>query len=308
MAIRKNAPNYLRISKKPFTTLLNKTLALIPDAAAMGIYVYLSSKQNDWIIQEKDLMNRFNAGRDFIRTRMKVLKDLGLLIKDAVRDEKGRIVHWETILLNEITENPSCGEEDVHITEKPPSGKPRCLDNPTHTKKRSSEINSGYNITGTSSEVRDLNYTESDGEQGENEKSDYDVNQAENEKSEMQVIEPERNSAKSDYCENQIKNNTISRLSITYGLKNIQEENNFSIPEQMIVDWMANRKKKRAAITPTAWRKLNKELAKLLEQGIEPISAFEKMVAHGWQGLDAEWFNKKGPGVAQWDIDSVMRA
>lgn len=152
MAIKKNAPNYLKISKQPFTTLINKTIDLIPDPAAVGIYVYLASKQSDWIIQEKDLMNRFGVGRDYIRSRMKILKDVGLLIKQAIRSDKGQILHWETILLNDVSENTPPGQVD-QITENPPSGKPRHLDNPTHINKRSIEINNNNIITGISDEI-----------------------------------------------------------------------------------------------------------------------------------------------------------
>lgn len=311
MAIRKNAPNYLRITKQPFTTLLNKTLDLIPDAAAMGIYVYLSSKQNDWIIQEKDLMNRFHVGRDFIRSRMKVLKELGLLIKEAVRDDKGRIIHWETILLNEITENPSSGQNNIQITENPAPGKPRHLENPTHINKRINEINNNINNISTSGEVRNVGYNKFDGEVVKKEKSDYKSNQLQVEKNDSQVLEKEINIAKSDYCENQSINKSFRQNKIQYSLKNIQEENIFQIPEQVIADWIENRKKKRVPITKTSWNKINKELAKCKEQGIEPVDAFEKMVAHGWQGLDADWFQKEKKGTSsspQWDVDSVMRA
>lgn len=166
------------------------------------------------------------------------------------------------------------------------------------------------NNISASSESPNIGYTESDGKEGKNAKSDYEVNQAKGEKNDSQVIEPEGNYTKSDYFENQTKNNTISKLSIPYGLKNLQEENIFSIPEQLIQDWITNRKKKRAPLTKTAWNKINKELAKCKEQGVEPIDAFEKMVAHGWQALDAEWFSKekKGASSSQWDVDSVMRA
>lgn len=78
-----------------------------------------------------------------------------------------------------------------------------------------------------------------------------------------------------------------------FGLKNILNENAFQIPEAMILDWFENRKKKKAPITKTAWTKINKELAKCKEQGIDPIEAFEEMVASGWQSIKVEYFRSK---------------
>lgn len=97
---------------------------------------------------------------------------------------------------------------------------------------------------------------------------------------------------KSDYQNNQIfKCTDLSKLT-HYDIKSILENNIFQIPEQIIQDWIANRKKKRAAITQTAWNKINKELTKCKEQGVDPIEAFETMVASGWQSLKADYFNK----------------
>jgi|SRR5690349_5456514 len=140
MSIVKNTPNFLKLSKLPFTTLLNKTIDLIKDPGALGIYLYLSSKSDDWEISETNLKNRFGKGRDYIRDRLSELKALGLIETFAIKDKKGRIVKWETVLYNEphFPENPSSGE--VHITEKPASGKTRHLEKPPTTNKRFKEI------------------------------------------------------------------------------------------------------------------------------------------------------------------------
>jgi hypothetical protein len=114
---------------------------------------------------------------------------------------------------------------------------------------------------------------------------------------------------KSDYQKNQTLNCTVPSKLTQYDIKNILSSNIFQIPEQIIHDWIANRKKKRAAVTQTAWNKINKELAKCKEQGIDPVEAFETMVASGWQSLKVEYFeNQKKSPSSQWDVDSVMRA
>lgn len=157
MAIEKVTPNFLKHAPFPhsFTTILNDTIDLIPDDATLGIYVYLARKPEDWQIQEKDIMSRFSRGRDHVRKCLGLLKNLGLLCKNAVRDEKGHIKHWETILYRHIPENPSSGQSSqaaptkefsqitenpssgsVHIPENPTCGEIQKVGFPTHTNKR----------------------------------------------------------------------------------------------------------------------------------------------------------------------------
>jgi hypothetical protein len=143
MSIVKNTPNFLKHSDLPFTTLINKTIESIKDPATLGIYVYLSSKPNDWEISEKNLQNRFDKCRDFIRSRLSELKALGLLKSISIRDENHKIVRWETILYNEA----QCVEIDArkpneHATllESQDTGKARYLVEPPITNKRYKQI------------------------------------------------------------------------------------------------------------------------------------------------------------------------
>jgi hypothetical protein len=100
MSIQKNTSNFLRHHGLSFFTIINQTMELITDPATLGLYCYLSSKPQDWRICYKHLENRFNKGRDFILKRMDELKRLGLIKKKSIRDEKGQIMYWETILVN----------------------------------------------------------------------------------------------------------------------------------------------------------------------------------------------------------------
>jgi len=137
MSVEKITPNYLKKSgfDLPYTIILNETIDLIPDNSAMGVYLYLARKPENWVIQEKDLMNRFSKGRDHIRACLAILKKTALYKKESIRDEQGHITHWESTLYAQVTENPSYGGVN-HIPENPTSGKTHLLDNPTHTKER----------------------------------------------------------------------------------------------------------------------------------------------------------------------------
>ncbi|HWI50109.1 MAG TPA: hypothetical protein VNU45_18010 [Rummeliibacillus sp.] len=152
MAIKKVTSNFLKHSAfpHPFTLVLNETIDAIPDDAALGIYLYLARKPSDWDIWEQDIMKRFKRGRDHVRKALKILQKLGLLKKTSIKDASGKITSWETTLYYQVTEKPSCGENqvtentytgDIPQTEdtcgsSPDYWKTHLLDNPTHTKER----------------------------------------------------------------------------------------------------------------------------------------------------------------------------
>lgn len=115
MSVQKNTPNFLKHSGLSFTTIINQTMDRIKDDGALGIYCYLASKPQDWEICQAHLANRFGKGREYIQNRIKMLKQAGLIKIEPVRDEKGKILCWETSLLNfvenQITENPYSSPE-----------------------------------------------------------------------------------------------------------------------------------------------------------------------------------------------------
>jgi hypothetical protein len=84
----------------------------------------------------------------------------------------------------------------------------------------------------------------------------------------------------------------VAEISLDWLLKN----NPYQLPPQMISDWIIIRKKKKSAVTFTAWNQLNKELNKLEILNKNPIDMFELAVANGWATLKAEWFADNKPG------------
>lgn len=161
MSIQKNTPNLLKKLGLPFSIIINQTMNLIKDPAALGIYMYLISKPEDWDIQETDLMRRFNKGRDFIRGRLKELKDVGLLKTTSTRNDKGHIIGWTTMLYSHLPieasteDNPNptsqtkiknekkikeTPQPNNQITENPESGENQILDKPPYTNNRLSLV------------------------------------------------------------------------------------------------------------------------------------------------------------------------
>ena len=98
---------------------------------ARGIYAYLMSLPDDWVINRKHLANSSeNNGVSSVRTGLKELRDEGYLVKESKRDEEGKITAWESILY----EVPQDKEKEYYkrlksrrssqMAENPPGGNP----------------------------------------------------------------------------------------------------------------------------------------------------------------------------------------
>ncbi len=85
-----------------FTQIFNEVCQGIRHTGAAGIYMYLASKPEDWEICKTELARHFNCGIKHINTCFKHLKDLGLIQISPHKDEKGKILYWETILHDRI--------------------------------------------------------------------------------------------------------------------------------------------------------------------------------------------------------------
>jgi hypothetical protein len=254
MSIQKNTPHILKAYKLPFTTIFNGIITAIKDAAALGIYCYLASKPDDWEISEAHLMNQFEKGRDFIRGKLRYLRKVGALKKEAIRGEDGTIVRWETTLVsyihNQETENPSSSEH-IQMTENPVSGKSRRLENPPTTNKRYKQI-------------KDTNKT---------------------------PIVPTGNEPL-DTTTNKAPNGGLREEkggSLT--IEQMLNDNPHHIPATHLEEWQQNRRKK--PITARVWRKTNEVMGMVAGKGITPLEAFETMLEKLWLGLEYRYFEKE---------------
>lgn len=73
---------------------------------AKGILAYLLSKPDNWVVVIKDLMNHAKDGRDSIYSGLKELKECGYYSKTPVRNEKGVVTHWDSVIYEVPEENP----------------------------------------------------------------------------------------------------------------------------------------------------------------------------------------------------------
>lgn len=74
-----------------------------------------------------------------------------------------------------------------------------------------------------------------------------------------------------------------------FGLAQMLDNNPHAIHEQLLADWIALRKQKRATITATVWKALNAELVKCAEAGIDAETAMTEALVAGWQGFKVDW-------------------
>ena len=80
---------------------------------------------------------------------------------------------------------------------------------------------------------------------------------------------------------------------VPFGMAQLLAANPHSIPEQLLADWLTQRKAKRAAVTATVWSTVNTELDKCAEAGITAADAITEALNSGWQGFKASWVIKR---------------
>lgn len=78
-----------------------------------------------------------------------------------------------------------------------------------------------------------------------------------------------------------------------FGMAQLLADNPHNVPEQLLADWLTQRKTKRAAVTTTVWSTVNNELAKCAEAGITADDAITEALTAGWQGFKASWVIKR---------------
>jgi phage replication O-like protein O len=74
-----------------------------------------------------------------------------------------------------------------------------------------------------------------------------------------------------------------------FGKLQILANNPHQVPDQLITDWLALRKTKRAPVSQTVWDSLNAELTKCAALGITAVDAMTEALTAGWQGFKADW-------------------
>jgi hypothetical protein len=88
---------------------------------AIGLFVYLWSKPDDWEYIKEQLAKRFNIGRDALNSALKLLENCNYIYKQFIRDENGKFTNAKWILSDignakELLDEPLTEKQN---TEKP---------------------------------------------------------------------------------------------------------------------------------------------------------------------------------------------
>lgn len=137
-------------------------------------------------------------------------------------------------------------------------------------------------------EVEILAYNENE-QVVDKQESDYFHNQQNSKNNNQQNLVRKGNKEKSDYCETQSINKTVSKKQSQFGIDEILNDNLHSIPIPMILDWMRGRK----PVTKTAWNRINNVLFECKKHGLDPVECFETMAASAWTSMKLDWFLTK---------------
>lgn len=107
-------------------TVMNNTCLQDPNMSmkAKGLYAYLMSLPEDWVLHQTELKRHFKDGRDSIRTAVNELIENGYVTKVDTRNELGQIVDCTYTVYEEPRVSKESPDTEKPITENPTSVNP----------------------------------------------------------------------------------------------------------------------------------------------------------------------------------------
>ena len=109
---------------------------------ARGLLVTMLSLPEKWNYTIEGLSVILKDGKDSIRSTLKELEEVGYLVRNRIRNDKGQLTETEYIVYEKSVKNP----ENKGF--QPKSGNPM-LDNPIQLNKYNNKINNLYSATGS---------------------------------------------------------------------------------------------------------------------------------------------------------------
>lgn len=115
-----NGTQFIREKKERDYTVINNTVLKDTRISwkAKGLFCYLLSLPEDWVIYQSELLNHATDGRESLRNAIQELEQLGYLQVEKKRDDKG---HFTTIY--KVIENPNSTDE-INESRKPDTENP----------------------------------------------------------------------------------------------------------------------------------------------------------------------------------------
>ena len=118
MPIKKETPTRLVKYGATYAVIPSTTIALVGDAVALGILVYLMDKPENWIPRKKDICKALKIGDDRWKKATTLLSDCDLYMVTNIRNELGhysdRVVTVSAVPMGLL---PKCGKPDLGKTQ-----------------------------------------------------------------------------------------------------------------------------------------------------------------------------------------------
>lgn len=165
MSVEKIDFAYIRQEKKNFTTNLNSVLQHLRCPTALGVWVYLSSLPEGWVVNKEHLRKHFDMGRDKLDSVLLYLRENGLIETGQERLSDGKMgngyiyVRCGYDFENDCNFNDQSYPQKEPFTEKPLTAQPYTA-KPGHGK--SAPINNINNINNIKSREGSLKNFEPD--------------------------------------------------------------------------------------------------------------------------------------------------
>lgn len=282
----------LKHEPSPFTIIPNKVIqnTSAKNMQSVFLWIYFKSLPDSWTIRKKHITEHFDMSTKKYERCMAWLKSVGLIRYEQQRRADGVFGTHKVVVLNGKDFNESVAtnklvERDVldeqPLPQKPTHRKTGAAENGALIKKRDLEINN-KKINNKKFNKKEIS-SDTGNETGLPVENHLSAGLEGPQSKEL--ANPTR-----VYKETLFPMPAPSRgLSSDRSLSvpDLEAMNPHKIPLCMIEDWLAVRKKKRTAVTQTAWSRLNNQLAKC----DDPVEAFEIMVAQGWNSLNHTWLD-----------------
>jgi hypothetical protein len=104
----------------PYEMVSRETVGQITNPVSLAIWVYLTSKPENWTPRKTEIKEHFSIGDVAYKKAIEHLKDLGLYSVDQQRNDKGQIIEnlihiYPIVVKNRSLEKPYFGKTDCRI-------------------------------------------------------------------------------------------------------------------------------------------------------------------------------------------------
>lgn len=263
------------VEKLPYTMIPNQVIQGLSHKhpVAYAIWSYLQSLPPTWTPNKSHITKTFQVSDRTYHAHMKLLVNFNLVTYVRRRAENGqlgpvviRVLNGSKFSLTDAKTHTAniCIVDFNHTAKKPQCGEPTMVANCAHINTTTIQTQNKINKVKSKPSVRTTEAVESP------------------------PPKPTENTEMAEYRETLFPMPAPTKQSGGLSVQTLTEENPHSIPVEMIEDWLTVRKSKRNPVTPTAWKRLNQQLAKCQN----PVEAFEIMVSHGWTSLNHTWIDR----------------